>query len=42
MGLQADGFKAGVYHAGMPDTLRHQLHMDFLRDKIDVVGPPNV
>ncbi len=35
---QREGFKVGVYHAGLSDTVRHQIHMDFLRDKVSVVS----
>ncbi len=35
--LQMDGFRTGVYHAGLSDLVRHSIHMEFLRDKLDVV-----
>lgn len=32
-----EGFRTGVYHAGLSDSVRHSIHMEFLRDKLDVV-----
>ena len=35
--LQREGFRVGVYHAGLSDTKRTDVHMQFLHDKLDVV-----
>ena len=35
--LQREGFRTGVYHAGLSDTKRADIHMQFLHDKLDVV-----
>lgn len=35
--LQAEGYKAGAYHAGLPAQTRHQVHHDFLHDQLDIV-----
>lgn len=35
--LQREGFRVGVYHAGLSDTKRADVHMQFLHDKLDVV-----
>lgn len=36
-GLKREGFRTGVYHAGLSDAVRSDIHMQFLRDKLDVV-----
>ena len=35
--LQADGYRALPYHAGLPARQRRQAHEDFLRDRADVI-----
>ena len=35
--LQAQGFRAAAYHAGLPAERRRQVQADFLRDELDIV-----
>ena len=35
--LKQDGFSAGVYHAGMPNSERNQVQDDFQNDRVQVI-----
>ena len=39
--MQKEGMRVGVYHAGLAAAARHKVHMDFLRDNLDVVRLPD-
>lgn len=35
--LQANGYNAQAYHAGLPGEVRHNVHQRFIRDEVDIV-----
>jgi ATP-dependent DNA helicase RecQ len=35
--LQAGGYNAQAYHAGLPGEVRHSVHQRFIRDEVDIV-----
>ncbi|WP_206197892.1 DNA helicase RecQ [Thiomicrospira sp. S5] len=35
--LQANGYNAQAYHAGLPGEVRHSVHQRFIRDEVDIV-----